>query len=165
MNTTITVNRAQLVKKLKDHRDKVTSEFENGRKYTLLKNALTQLDEQTEEQHLASWVTYYQEIAQGLQEGTITLSANGTARLSGDVPEKPKRNSVQLKGYYADGYYVRRSSEFWTRDEIVNSMHRMENDYLHPKVKNLDSALELLEMSSQAKVEISSADYHKLLSS
>lgn len=157
MNTTLSVKRADLQKKLQARIDELNKQYEeNG--LSGLREAIRIAEKgETPDDYRSRMVNYHRQVADGLDEGTITLSESG--RLSGDVPERPKKDRLaSLRfGYGWD----------WGRMSLEQLQGQLrQHDQRHEEnVRPLQAALDLLDMSSDAKVQIDSADYHKLLSS
>ena len=106
---------------------------------------------------------YYEQIAAGLKDGSITLNP-GTGKLKG-APARPG-----TKGYTGGGTSpakTRRRGGYdweWYSTEQLEQQIAQHREQEKAAQKPLDTAIDLLNLSTDEVVEIDTADYQALLS-
>lgn len=146
MKAILTLKKADLIKKLEERKAEISALYnkqiaEIDQVLDARKDATTNVNQQAE---------WYAAVAEGLRSGEITLSPTG--KLSG-APKRPTANNGGSKSSW--GYYSTADLEA-TKQEIRNN----EAEALKP----VDTAIDLLNLSTDETVSVDSSDYQRLLS-
>ena len=142
---TLTIPKVKLIEELMAARDAIKEPKEVAHLRELLKD----LGEETSTNVLADW---YEKVATGLRDGTVTVNRDGGVRGAGQKPRSARpvvtdRNS-RYQGYDAEG--LKAVIDDWERRTGSNK-------------KPLDVAIKLLELSIDENATINTADYQRLL--
>jgi hypothetical protein len=108
---------------------------------------------------------YYEQIAAGLKDGSITLNP-GTGKLKG-APARPGTKGYTGGAPSAPKKRVRRRHGYdweWYDNENLESHIQQIREQEKAAHKPLDTAIDLLNLSTDEVVEIDTADYQALLS-
>jgi len=137
----IKINRADLIAKLQAKIDEITANYQvEIDKYQALADS--------KYDHAAATAKWFAKVAKMLKAGEIrTTAAGNLASSTKSVPEKPKKEGHRYEVEHAK-YYLEQIKQNLERD-----------------TQELSTAIELLEMSAEVKVPVSTADYHRLLGS
>lgn len=153
MKAMLTLNKSDLIAKLEARMEELSekpteliAEFKEG--VETLKTAKS---------YASSLAEWHAEVAQGINDGTITLTDSGKLK---NAPTRPKVGEHTLALSIDTGYYRNRQ---WTEAGLLELIKNEEAN-LAAGLKPIQSALELLHMSMDEVVQVDSADYQALLS-
>lgn len=141
---TLTLDKTKLLDTLKARRDEILQEDRQVQEIQKEIDALGNKDAAM--QALADW---HAQVAEGLTDGSITISAAGNLTNAPRRPTKHRGKSERWRGY---------------SKENLEDQLQYAKDNLAARAKPLESAIALLEMSTEAEVTINTADYQALLS-
>ena len=158
MKTTLSLRKEDLLAKLGERKAEITAKMQE--KVDEIQAVIDARATAVEDAALhAKW---YEEIAEGLKDGSITLNP-GTGKLKG-APARPG-----TKGYTKGGTATRKSrlrngyNWEWYSDEELEQQIASYREQEKKAQKPLDTAIDLLNLSTDETVEIDTADYQALL--
>ena len=153
MKAMLTLNKADLIAKLEARVEEI-SERPNAL-IAELKEGIETL--KSAKSYAASLGEWHAAVAEGLADGSITLTESGKLK---NAPARPKLGAHTLNLSIDTGYYRQRQ---WTEDDL-NTLVKDEESRLAHALKPIHTALDLLSMSVDETVQVDSADYQALLS-
>jgi hypothetical protein len=145
----MSVPRIDLLDKINARIAEVEAQFEESDRVKDMREAIRlHRDGENQEEFTRRLQEWHSEIGEGLADGRFKLTASG--RLANDAPRKPSRGKSNR---YWD----------WSLDQLEQQLQQYEG-YFQGDLQPLRAARDLLEMSNDERVQISPADYQKLLS-
>lgn len=153
MKAMLTLNKADLISKLETRVEEI-SERPNALIAELKEGVETLKSAKSYALSLGEW---HAAVAEGLADGSITLTETGKLK---NAPARPKKGEHSLSLSIDTGYYRSRQ---WTEDQLLDYISKLESN-LAQDLKPLQTALDLLHMSVDETVLVDSADYQALLS-
>jgi hypothetical protein len=145
----MSVPRIDLLAKINDRIAEVEKQFESSDRVRDMREAIRlHRDGENREEFAKRMQEWHAQIAEGLADGVFKLTASG--RLPSDAPRKPSRGKSNR---YWD----------WSLDQLDRQLEQYEG-YFQNDLQPLKAARDLLEMSNDERVQITAADYQKLLS-
>lgn len=163
MNATLTLKKDDLLKKLDDRIQEIETYFDAEAKKLQDVLDLRGKVNNTATAH-AGW---YKQVAEGIADGSIKVQDSG--KLKG-APPKPGSKAYQTDvAGMVDGETdpdLKRRAERWSYhgdDQILSVMEGIQDDK-QAALKEVNTARDMIEMSTNETVEVNTADYQKLLS-
>lgn len=159
MKATLNLRKEDLLAKLNERKAEITAKVQEevDEIQAVIDARATAIDNTTLH---AEW---YEQIAEGLKDGSIILNP-GTGKLKG-APAKPG-----TRGYIGGGISTRKMRRLhgctweWYSDEELEQQIAQRRKQEKDAQKPLDTAIDLLNLSTDETVEIDTADYQALLS-
>ena len=147
MKATLNLRKNDLLAKLNERKVEVEGKFDArvAEIQAVIDDRKTAKDDKTAH---AEW---YEAVAEGLRSGEITFTQSGKLR---NAPPKPGSASGSRR--HGDWSYY--------NNEELERQIRLTNEQKAQAVKPLDTAIDLLNLSTDETVEIDSSDYQALLS-
>ena len=153
MKAMLTLNKDDLIAKLEARIDEISED--PTALIAELKDGIETL--KSAKSYAASLGEWHAAVAEGLAEGSITLTESGKLK---NAPARPKLGAHTLNLSIDTGYYRQRQ---WTEEGLLSVVKSVEAQ-LAADLKPILTALELLHMSMDETVQVDSADYQAMLS-
>lgn len=163
MNATLTLKKDDLLKKLDDRIQEINNYFDAE-----VKKLQDVLDLRAKVNNTATAHSdWYKQVAEGIADGSIKVSDSG--KLKG-APPKPGSKAYQtdVSGLVDEEIdpTLKQRAERWSYhgDEQLLSVMRGTEEEKQDALKEVNTARDMIEMSTNETVEVNTADYQKLLS-
>lgn len=156
MKATLNLRKDDLLAKLAERKAEVEKQFED--RITEIQEVIDSRVSATDNASLHA--EYYEELAAGLRDGSIEINAT-TGKLKGAGPRPG------TKGYTGSAKAARSRRyhdwSYYDNDQLEQQI-KQTREQQKQAVKPLDTAIDLLSLSTDETVEIDTSDYQALLS-
>ena len=156
MKATLNLRKDDLLTKLNERKAEVEKQFDD--RITEIQEVIDTRVSATDNASLHA--DYYEELAAGLRDGSIEINAT-TGKLKGAGPRPG------TKGYTGSAKAAKRRAygdwSYYDNDQLERQIEQTKQQKVQA-VKPLDTAIDLLNLSTDETVEIDTADYQALLS-
>lgn len=152
MSATLRLPKAALIEKLEAARDESAAKHDER-----IKEWTDELEKRkTDKDDSEVQAEWYEQVAAGLRDGSVMLTPTGKLR---GGPPKPGTRAAGAGGRRTGRHY---DFHYYSEDDMVRQIEGFEAQKVEG-LKPFNSAIELLNLSSDTEVEVDAANYQNLL--